>query len=295
MGMIMPSDEPIPPEDAFELVGNDIRASIIQTLQEGFKNGERKMSYSSLKSCVGVRDSGRFNYHLQQLVGYFVEKDQAAYRLSYAGRKAASAIAGGTYNETVELESRSVNGACLDCGDDALELTYNDAEFDISCTNCETSIVHMPFPPGAIASHGDGDLEAAFDRWARSWNMLSSTGVCPECGGRMEMGFAEEQGDPAIGNVDVRCTLNCTQCWMSGYLPVGCLLLEHPLVVSFYWNRGYDIRSCFIWEFEWALSKEYQEVNRPEKDMVKISVPLDDDELQITVDESFEVVNTDKR
>lgn len=289
----MPSDEPIPPEDAFELVGNDIRASIIQCLQEGFRNGARSLSYSSLKSRVGVRDSGRFNYHLQQLVGHFVQKDEEGYRLSYAGRKAASAIAGGTYNESISLEPRSVAGTCFDCGDEALELTYENSEFDISCTTCTESIVHMPFPPGAIASYEPDDIEVAFDRWARSWNRLSSSGVCPECGSRMEISFAEDQGGRAIGNVDVRCTLNCTQCWMNGFLPVGCLLLEYPVVASFYWIHGYDLRSFFLWEFEWALSKEYQEVDES-GEVIEIRIPLAGDELRLTVDDSFEVINTEK-
>lgn len=287
----MQPDEPMPPENAFELIGHDIRASIIRTLQEEYHDGTRELSYSDLKSRVGVPDSGRFNYHLQKLVGHFVEQVDGAYHLSYPGRKAASAIAGGTYNEQAELEPQSVDGTCFSCGAESLVLTYNDARFEISCTECVSSIVHMPFPPGAVASYEEDSLKAAFDRWARSWNRLSSTGVCPECGSRMEGGFTEEHGDPTIGNVTVRYSLDCTQCWMNGFLPIGCLLLEHPVVVSFYWDRGQDVRSSFIWEFEWALSNEYQDVKKTEEDRVEIRIPVQNDELRITVNDSFDIVN----
>jgi DNA-directed RNA polymerase subunit RPC12/RpoP len=284
------TDEPIPPEDAFDLIGHDIRTSIIRTLQEEFRRGSREAPYSDLKSRVGVRDSGQFNYHLQKLVGHFVVKADGAYQLSYAGRKAASAIAGGTYNEQASIEPRSVAGACVNCGDEALVLTNSDARFDISCSTCNTSVVHMPFPPGAVDSYEVDELKTAFDRWVRSWNMLSATGVCPECGSRMQREITEDQGETTIGNVDIRYGLDCTQCWMSGFLPIGCLLVDHPAVVSFHWNRGHEVHSSYLWEFEWALSKEYQEPKEEDDRLVELSIPVESDELRITVNNSLDIV-----
>lgn len=102
-GRQMESNPPITPADAFELVGNEIRVGIIQVLQDAYRDGDRSLPYVTLQSRVGVRDSGQFNYHLQQLVGQFVRKDGSDYRLTYAGQTVASAIVSGAYNSRTTL------------------------------------------------------------------------------------------------------------------------------------------------------------------------------------------------
>lgn len=61
------TDEPTPltPEEAFAVLGNEIRVDILRALWEA---GE-PLAYSELQERIGVCDSGRFNYHLRKLVG----------------------------------------------------------------------------------------------------------------------------------------------------------------------------------------------------------------------------------
>lgn len=288
----MDSKPPITPADAFELVGNEIRVGIIQVLQDAYRDGDRSLPYATLQSRVGVRDSGQFNYHLQQLVGQFVKKDGSDYRLTYAGQTVASAIVSGAYNSRTTFGPESVDGSCYGCGAERLELTYQRERFRVHCRACGEEVVHMPFPPGSVAERESEALRRAFDRWARAWNTLAATGFCPECSGQVSATLAKEAGELTIGDVSVRAVLECDQCWMRGYLPVGFLLLDHPAVTSFFWQRGYDVRDDYIWQHEWALSEDFQTVIDEDPYHLQIRVPVDDDELRITVDDSLTVIET---
>jgi DNA-binding HxlR family transcriptional regulator len=53
--------------EAFEVLGNEIRTAMVLELADA-----GPLSFSELRERVGVTDSGRFNYHLEKLVGRFV-------------------------------------------------------------------------------------------------------------------------------------------------------------------------------------------------------------------------------
>ena len=67
------------PDDAFELLGNETRVRILQTLG----TADEPVPFSELHDRVGLRDSGQFNYHLDRLVGHFLQKtDRKSTRLN---------------------------------------------------------------------------------------------------------------------------------------------------------------------------------------------------------------------
>lgn len=76
------------PGEAFSVLGNDTRVAILRTLWDAGP----PVAYSELKSAIGVHDSGRFNYHLDKLIGHFVERTEAGYSLLVAGEQAVQAI-----------------------------------------------------------------------------------------------------------------------------------------------------------------------------------------------------------
>ena len=291
----MPDDDRTTPAAAFELVGDEVRAGIVGALQDAYREGERSLGYADLQRRVGVEDSGRFNYHLTKLLGRFVAKDEGAYRLTYAGRKVASAIAAGTFDGEASVRPAPVEGRCYACGDERLVLSYREELCRVDCDACGEAVVHMPFPPGAVEAREAAGLERAFDRWTRSWNALARAGVCPECGGEVATGLAETTaGEPTVGDVAVRAALECHECWVRGYLPVGCLLVDHPAVVAFYWQHGRHVGERHLWEYEWAVSAAFQRV-AADGDRVSVRVPVDDDELTVVVDDSLRVRETVER
>jgi hypothetical protein len=82
------------PEEAFSVLGNELRLTILRTLREA--DGA---TYSELKTGVGVADSGRFNYHLTKLVGHFVARTEGGYRLRTPGEQVVQAIDAGMFDE----------------------------------------------------------------------------------------------------------------------------------------------------------------------------------------------------
>lgn len=77
--------------EAFGLVDDETRLEILWGLwEERIDTDHREtepVSFSELRGRVGVEDSGRFNYHLDQLVPRFVEQGEDGYTLTYAGTK----------------------------------------------------------------------------------------------------------------------------------------------------------------------------------------------------------------
>lgn len=67
--------------DRFSALSDPTRVAILQTLAR-----ERALAYSALRETVGVRDKGRFNYHLRKLTP-FIEQDDGEYVLTTAGEQ----------------------------------------------------------------------------------------------------------------------------------------------------------------------------------------------------------------
>ena len=71
----------------FELLSDETRLGIVRELAVVNADGsaENGLSFSELRTRVGTRDSGQFNYHLGRLRGNLVEKNGAGYELTELG------------------------------------------------------------------------------------------------------------------------------------------------------------------------------------------------------------------
>lgn len=79
------------PENAFSVLGDEVRLEILLVLAEqmGEKSG---LTFSELRERVGVKDSGRFNYHLDKLGDGFIKKTDDGYVPRYPGLAVVSAV-----------------------------------------------------------------------------------------------------------------------------------------------------------------------------------------------------------
>lgn len=75
--------------DTFTLLSNETRVAIVRALADG---SDDALGFSELRSRVGVRDGGRFNYHLQKLRGRLVEKTAEGYALTAEGERVAKLV-----------------------------------------------------------------------------------------------------------------------------------------------------------------------------------------------------------
>ncbi|MEF8852968.1 MAG: winged helix-turn-helix domain-containing protein [Haloarculaceae archaeon] len=86
------SDGPVGDIDAaaetFALLSDETRVRILVALAEAAGG----LRFSELRTRVGVRDAGRFNYHLEKLRGRLVEKSGETYVLTAAGADVATLL-----------------------------------------------------------------------------------------------------------------------------------------------------------------------------------------------------------
>lgn len=73
--------------DALDVLGNEIRMGILRELAEA----DGSLTFSELRERVGIRDSGKFNYHLTKLCSYFVRETADGYELGHAGTRVIAA------------------------------------------------------------------------------------------------------------------------------------------------------------------------------------------------------------
>ncbi|WP_256299112.1 ArsR/SmtB family transcription factor [Haloarchaeobius salinus] len=106
--------------DALDVLGHEHRIAILRALAEA----DGPLSFSALHARVGMRDSGKFNYHLSRLCEYYVRETDEGYELGHAGERIISAAdpgAAGADGGTATTDGGMPGSAgverCPVCGD----------------------------------------------------------------------------------------------------------------------------------------------------------------------------------
>ncbi|ERH11426.1 MAG: hypothetical protein J07HB67_00433 [halophilic archaeon J07HB67] len=104
----MPDDEF---EDALSALTHEIRVAVLRELADA----DEPVAFSELRDRVGVRDPGKFNYHLQRLTDHFLRQTEDGYELGYRGRRLL--VDNGVDADAVTLGSADETRACPVCGE----------------------------------------------------------------------------------------------------------------------------------------------------------------------------------
>ncbi|WP_435153723.1 DUF7347 domain-containing protein [Haladaptatus sp. DFWS20] len=75
--------------DALGTLASEHRIAILRELA----TAEKPLAFSELRERVGIRDTGRFNYHLTKLRSRFVREIDEGYELGHAGERVVLATA----------------------------------------------------------------------------------------------------------------------------------------------------------------------------------------------------------
>lgn len=282
------------PEGAFSLVANETRFGILQALWE---DDETPSSFSDLRDRVGMRDSGKFNYHLNKLIPEFVLRVDEGYELTYAGRQIIGAAVSGTYTHTdITVEPIEVSD-CPSC-ESTIEASYERGFMRIKCSNCGMVITNaLPAPPILAANHDTEDLPQVFSRLLVTQAQAEDRGFCHLCRGPMEKSLDPKRDtfeQPSLSD-HLAVEVTCRACGNESYHVVGWAVIDHPAVVSFLYDHGIDIRETPVWELytEW-LSKPHATVVSEDPLRIETSIELDDDHLVLTLDEDLTVLSHDR-
>lgn len=282
------TDGEFPAEEAFALIGDELRAEILRVLGERPHEG---LSFSELRRSVDEDvDSGQFNYHLQKLVGHFLERTDDGYVMRASGLALYRAIKSGTFTRRVSIDPFEVGFDCYFC-ETAVEATYEDGDFEMACPGCGHVYTYTNLPPSAI----DEDREALLDRvdqYNRHRFLAASRGVCPVCANSLGLDFrtGDEVWTDGADRLDVFVHRGCSNCGRDNYTSVGLTLLYHPAVVSFYRDCGRDLTSIPHWELPWVMTDDHLTVRSRDPWEFLLRVPCGGETLELVVDEELTVV-----
>lgn len=279
--------------EAFELLANGTRLAIVRELgDESDADGYGPLPFSTLQERVGAPDSGGFSYHLNKLVGRFVERTPGGYALTPPGIWVYQAIVVGAYAEPVTVEPVRVDVECLDCYR-PMTAWYEEYRFHLGCRHCDDLSFRYPLPPGSFDPASPESLVAAGSNRLRRDYQWMGQGYCPYCSGAVERSVTpDKQGldDPQAGHHETTAHFVCTRCnWFLHASPNAPMAL-HPAVVAFYYERGVDPYELSPWGLPGEVDEE---VLSTEPCRVALTYRLDGDARRLVVDDELDVVSVE--
>jgi hypothetical protein len=263
------------PVEALRLVGDEVRAEILFALSDAREGagGPPVLSFSELRERVDVDvDSSQFNYHLQQLVGRFVERREPegdvdrevtafanredGYALRPEGTMLTRILRSGTYTGSGELAPFPAGFDCYFCGSE-VEAVYRNWLFSVRCPDCAHLYDHNFTPPGVLADDRETTLArvAAYNRHVR---LGFARGVCPYCANDVgaTVYAAEELGYPRADHREALVNRRCGHCGNMDYLTVGEVACREPALVAFAHEYGVDVTRTPLWDLPFAMTDE---------------------------------------
>lgn len=306
------SDGRADPAEAFAALSDPTRVEILRALAARHREhpGERAVRFSTLRKAVGVRDSGRFRYHLEKLRDAFVRKVEregenadgaSGYRLTYAGAEVVNAIVAGTYTGRESRGPTELESDCPFCGTPAIA-SYDDGVLAVACED-DHPLFYWSLPPNAAEGSSLEELIDLATTLAYQSYELVVDGVCSECYSSVEPsitrrdgsedetsragdGHAEPDADEGANRVGqpFRFTARCDACGSAWDGPAGFALLGHPELEALAHRRGRPIRETYWWELEFV--GEAASVERLAEDplRIRLDAPFGDGELRAEID-----------
>ncbi len=183
-------------ETAFGTLANGTRLAILEALYDALRShdgpGQPGVPYTELRERVGVKDSGKFNYHLSELTDGFVVKRDGGYVLRQTGRTAVQIVLRSFDVDDPGFGPTRVDADCPRCGG-GVTVQYGQGHLTTRCVDCpgllaatglpDGTISRLPFPPaGAATRDPTALLDPAHRRLEQQCRSMTD-GVCPRCGG----------------------------------------------------------------------------------------------------------------
>jgi DNA-binding transcriptional ArsR family regulator/bacterioferritin-associated ferredoxin len=277
-----------PPDGAepFAALGDETRLGILIALADGLleRPDEPAMGFSELRRAVGIRDSGNFNYHLDELRGQFVTETGAGYRLSPAGVEVIGGIVAGTYSTADPDADTGIQRQCPTCGE-ATTATYADGVLRVDCPNDHVFRNHLP--PGAVDDRSVSGVVRTMALKTHRDLEMGLGGVCPNCYGRIAWSVdPEDVGDPP------EFATRCERCGIGLEVPAALTVAYHPTVAAFYYDNGVRVRETPPWSPAFWDPVETRLEDGPV--VVEVAIDYGDDRVSATLDSSLSVTRLDR-
>ncbi|WP_148416396.1 hypothetical protein [Haloferax sp. KTX1] len=295
--------DPLSLDEALSIIGEHTRANIIIALGEARTTdpaAPNSLRFSDLMKRVDVEDSGRFNYHLDKLVGTFVKKSDEGYALRLPGQLIYQAVVAGTLTDRRTIERFPV-GDCPDC-DGQLSAAYHpDHLLTVECVSCQMLFDAVHFPSRGLADRSNRKLlDAAYQRRHAKVETMRR-GVCLGCGGVVERALQPSAsityGSASVeemAGLETYAVLACTGCNTSLVGHPANIALTAPAVVGFFADQNRDVVLARWWDDPIVAAREGIEVIGKDPRAVAMVFEIDGDRLRIVLDDDLQVVKSER-
>lgn len=181
--------------DAFSLLDHEIRLEILLALLEDWRAVYTEpRSYADLMGAVGMRDSGKFNYHLDKLRGVYVREVEGGYVPTAAVTALYRAVLAHRPTDRLAVDRTAIDSTCPRC-EGTVVLRYERGFVTVECSACEEwPGFTYPFPKNGIDERDPDAVVRATARRARYHAGLARTGQCPFCAGSTAVDVHLERG-----------------------------------------------------------------------------------------------------
>ncbi len=304
------------PDEAFTILGNDIRLDIIQALwaaeatytYDDVSDTVQTVPFSDLRRQVDIADNGRFNYHLSQLTPYFVRKTPDGYRLSNAGKQIARTVIAVSGEADIDFTSELAH-PCPLC-EAPTTITYEDQWLRIKCTECD-GLFGEETPDGAIffssypaAGIRDRPLREAlatgFYRCMLDITYLMRD-ICRECAGSISASLSicpDHHPQPGDGcetcgtRFPVWADQRCDSCGFAKRLPIEAFILGVTPVIGFLDEEGIDVLAPTVTEIIEILHTQVQTTVTDDPLEVSVTIQGTSGAMTVTVNQDLDVIDT---
>lgn len=299
----------LPPEDAFEAIGNETRVQIMRALGET----DCVLAFSELYDRVEVRDSSQFNYHLDKLVGHFVHKRDEGYELSKAGERVVEAVLSGAVTEAPVVEPTKIDESCHFCGA-PIKVRYRKERVEMFCTECRGEfgveakseegdpsaiggfLGTLNLPPAGVRDRTPREMFRAAWTWGNLELLSAASGICPRCAATVEYDVdvcedhdaADALCDRCYNRYAVSLSVECTNCLYDAWSSVGLGLVADTDLLAFLTEHGLNpIAPASISEVDRVHADYEEEVLSVDPLEARLTFSFGDDELTVTIDDDF--------
>lgn len=310
-------DATLSPDEAFAAIGHDIRIRILEALATTDR-ANRPLSFSDLRKQVGTIDSAQFNYHLDKLVGHFVERSDEGYDLYRAGGRIAEAVLSGAVTEDPRVEHTEIDRRCHYCGAN-VEVAYRQERLEAYCTECagtygksntqeDTDDVpyeygflgNLNLPPVGLQDRTLTDVYDAATAWSLAERKVAAGGMCPRCSATLEEDTKIcEDHDPDGGcdNCNSRYGIlheaTCTNCVFGQRVAFGLFLFDNTDLQAFLTGHGINLVTPEQYRYASVVMDYEEELLGMDPFEARFTFTADGDAITLTVDEDFEVVEVE--
>ena len=272
--------------DVFDRVTHATRVDVLHELASAHADDPTDpwLQYSELRDAVGVRDTGNFNYHLDELDDFVVKTD-AGYRLSRTGMELVATIAAGVLDTDWTWGPVDAPGTCPFCDDDVV-LHYTDGGLRLTCGTDDHAMA-LSAPPSLLETHPESEVVDKIAFLTHQWSETTRQGICADCHGRLT-GHLEHGGSQPD---HYHYLAHCHRCGYQHGVPLGLHCLTHPTVTHFYHDHGIDARTTPWWTLDWTTPGT-ETTHQTDPLELQVDVHCDNETLTLTIDDHGTTTNT---